>query len=81
MKTSTKNKKMLAYAKSLGFTGRVSETGECLVSAEEGDGAADYYGEFRGGYPYVNEKLEAKAKKLGGFWEWENPGVIVFYAD
>ena len=51
----------------------------CLfISAENGDNAADYYGEHRGGYCWINEALEAWAEKRGGYFEWENPGTIVF---
>ena len=46
------------------------------VSAEEGDGVADYYGEFRGGYPWIEPRLEAWAEKHGAYWEWCNPGRI-----
>jgi hypothetical protein len=38
---------------------------------------ADYYGEYRGGYPWVSEFAENYAKSLGGYWEWENPGCLV----
>lgn len=47
------------------------------VSAEDGNYFADYYGEFRGGYPWIDPRLEAFAKRNGGYWEWENPGAIV----
>ena len=40
--------------------------------------AIDYYGEFRGGTPYISEELEAWAEKQGGYWEWENPESICF---
>lgn len=55
---------------------------EILVSAEGGDAQlwADYYGEFRGGYPYINQALESFAKKHGMYWEWENPGAIYLCA-
>ncbi len=35
----------------------------------------DYYGEYRGGCMWVNEKLETWAKENFGkyaYWEWEN---------
>lgn len=38
--------------------------------------ALDYYGEFRGGYPWIHPELESWAAKNGFFWEWENPGTI-----
>lgn len=51
-----------------------------MVSAENGDGAADYYGEFQGnGYPYIDPALEAFADKYGVYWEWVNPGQIALY--
>lgn len=37
----------------------------------------DYYGEFRGDYPWIDPKLRAYAEELGGYWEWENPACIV----
>ena len=49
------------------------------VSAEEGDGAADYWGEFSGGDPEIHPKLEAYADKHGLYWEWVNPGCIALY--
>lgn len=50
-----------------------------MVSAEHGDGAADYYGEFRGGYPYIDPALEKFAEKHDAYWEWVNPGLIALY--
>jgi hypothetical protein len=59
------------------------------VSAESGDGAADYYGEGLAllaeelgkpvegaGLPWINPKLEAWAEAHGVYWEWVNAGVI-----
>jgi len=50
-----------------------------LVSAEDGHYFADYYGEYRGGYPWIHEDLEAFAKEHKCFWEWENPGCVGLY--
>jgi hypothetical protein len=47
------------------------------VSAEEGDGAADYWQEF--GNDPINPKLERWAEQNGLYWEWENPGCIAAY--
>ena len=47
-----------------------------IVSAEDGRDFADYYGEFRGGYPFVDPVLEKFAATNNMFWEWENPGCI-----
>lgn len=47
------------------------------VSGEDGKGLVDYYGEYRGGYPYINSKLEEWAGSNGCYWEWQNPGCIV----
>ena len=48
------------------------------ISGEEGDSLLDYYGEYRDGCPYICSELEAWAAKHGGFWEWLNPGAIMF---
>lgn len=36
----------------------------------------DYYGEFRGGYPWINSKIESGLATLGFFLEWKNPGCL-----
>lgn len=41
----------------------------------------DYYGEFRGNYPWVDESLVKYLKKIGYGYEWENPGCIVVFND
>lgn len=40
---------------------------------------ADYYGEYRGGYPYIDQKLEDFAAKYDRTIEWIDPGTIGFY--
>lgn len=50
--------------------------GAICISGEDGLGLVDYYGEFRGGYPHVDEKLLAFAKARGLYWEWNDPGSI-----
>lgn len=47
-----------------------------LVSAEEGDGAAEYYG--INGFPFIYSELEKYARKNGGHWEWRDPSAIIF---
>jgi len=42
----------------------------------DGLAAADYYGEYRGGYPWVNPKLEEVLGKSGYFIEWYDPGSL-----
>lgn len=49
------------------------------VSAEDGRGFADYYGEYRGGYPWIHPKLVEYAEKNNMHWEWDNPGSIALY--
>ena len=39
--------------------------------------AADYYGEFNGGYAYVNPKLTKALETMGYQIEWENPGELI----
>lgn len=46
--------------------------GMLFISAEEGDGAADYYEDF------INPTLENWAKKKNGYLEWMNPACLVF---
>lgn len=82
MKTPTRTRnKILAEITKMGFHAFHHEgEGDIVkVSAEHGDGAADYWGEFRGGYPWINPKLEELADKHKAFWEWENPGCIALY--
>lgn len=63
----------------MGFCARV-EGGSVYISAEEGDDAADYYGEFRGGGSWINPKIEAVCEKAGYELEWNNPGQLVAFA-
>lgn len=49
-----------------------------FVTSEDGHSFIDYYGEYRGGYPYIAPALEKWAKDNGGYWEWQNPSAIVF---
>ena len=51
--------------------------GLLFVSAEDGKGFADYYGEFTGGYSYIDERLEKFAEKQDCWWEWHDAGTIV----
>lgn len=39
----------------------------------------DYYGEFRGGYPWISPEAEEVLSKYGLFFEWENPGCVFAY--
>ena len=41
--------------------------------------AADYYGEFRGGGPWVDPRLEKAVEALGYFVEWYDPGTMFAY--
>lgn len=54
------------------------DDGLLCVNGEHQDGYLflDYYGEFRGGYPWICPELEAFAKEAGGYWEWQHPGAI-----
>ena len=49
------------------------------ISGEYGDGLLDFYGEFSSDWPYIHPTLEEWATKMGGYWEWQNPGAIAFY--
>ncbi len=52
-----------------------------IVHNDNGAHFIDYYGEFRGGYPWVHETLEAWAKEHGTYWEWRDTGSIVCYPE
>jgi len=74
--------KAVTEVEALGFHTFFHDEGEFIkVSAENGDDAADYYGEFHNtdGLPWINPELEAIATKYGMFWEWCNPGCIALY--
>lgn len=71
--------KIEAQIEEMGFRSFDWGDGVVRVSAEEGDSAADYWGEFRGNCPWINPKLEALAEKYDCFWEWMNPGAIALY--
>jgi hypothetical protein len=51
--------------------------GYLYVSAENGDDAADYYGEYHGGYAWINPILEKFATDNKCYWEWQDAGTIV----
>lgn len=77
MYTDSKRARIEARIQKMGFhTCRWREDGVVYVSAEHGDDAADFYGEFRGGYPWINPKLEKVAEQNHCYWEWINGGVI-----
>jgi hypothetical protein len=61
------------------FIGKDSRGGPVLCISSEYSVSSywlDYYGEFRGGYPWINPILEAWAKERGMFWEWYDPSYI-----
>lgn len=58
------------------------QEGRLYISAEMNYSqscVADYYGEFRDGYAWINEKIEKRAKELGLHIEWQNPGCLAVY--
>ncbi|MFV2091155.1 MAG: hypothetical protein ACC642_10880 [Pseudomonadales bacterium] len=55
------------------------ESNQVMLSAEDGGYFADYYGEFRGGYPWIDPRVEKAAERLGFYWEWENAAVLTAY--
>jgi hypothetical protein len=50
--------------------------GECFNSV-----AIDYYGEYRGGWPWIASALENLAKLHKMHWEWDNAASISLYED
>lgn len=57
----------------------VGSEGALHISAEDGLYFVDYYGEYRGGDPYIDPALITWAKKNDGHWDWDSPGSICFY--
>ena len=47
-----------------------------FISAEDGKGLADYYGEGVGGYPWIHRDLETLAEELDVLIEWQDPGTL-----
>ncbi len=76
---------LVAKIKKAGFgeaiLGHNEYGGLITLSTERGieEQVADYYGEFRGGYPWISSKLEKIAKQAGAYWEWINPAMISLY--
>lgn len=79
MNTRSSNKNLTNKIKALGFTPFPHEERWVAVSGDEGDDAMDYYGDFRGGYPWINPKLKDLAKEFDMIIEWINPGSICFF--
>lgn len=52
-----------------------------LISSVDGENiylpVIDYYGEYRGGYPWVDKRLAKWLKNNGLVYEWENPACII----
>lgn len=46
------------------------------VSGDHDDNMIDYYGDYRGGYSWINPILEKVAKDCNCYWEWDNPSSI-----
>ncbi len=56
--------------------GFITEEGRLALSAEEGDGFLDYYGEFHDGYPFIHPDLVMWAKRYDSCFEWDDPGSV-----
>jgi hypothetical protein len=73
------DKQLIEAVKALGFHSFDCKEHSCYlvnISLEHGDDAGDFYGEYRGGYPWINPKLEQLARSNDAYWEWINPGHI-----
>ena len=53
--------------------------GTIQIDGEYGHDTCDYYGDFRGGYSWINPTLERLAKEAGFMIEWENPACCRLY--
>jgi hypothetical protein len=74
-------KKMIKELTALGAFVFMGDDGSVKMSAEEGDGLADYYGEFTGFDPWVDPRVEKIVTRNGGFVEWDNPGCLSIWRD
>jgi len=74
-----KTETAIKQIKAMGFHPFKSDSGIVFVSGDYGDNAMDYYGEYRGGYPWINPNLLAFAEANKCYFEWDNPGGITMY--
>jgi len=58
----------------------VASDGTIIDQIDMEDVAIDYYGDYRGGYPWIDERLEKLATKEKMHWEWDNPAVITMFS-
>lgn len=61
------------------FLWKDGDNSRARLSSEDGGYFCDYYGEYRGGYPWIHPEVEAVAKKFGMMIEWYDPSHIAFY--
>lgn len=57
----------------------INEEGNICCTNNRGHDTFDYYGEYRGGYPWVNPILEKIANEKNLYWEWQDPSCIILY--
>lgn len=50
--------------------------GTLFLSTEDGKLFADFYGEYRGGYDWIDPRLVKWATKKRAYWEWQNAGCV-----
>jgi hypothetical protein len=63
------------------FVGGGPDDPDLILSAEDGGYFADYYGEYRGGYPWIDPRVEQWAVDNGMHLEWQNPGAVGIWYD
>lgn len=52
--------------------------GNFCISGEDGLCLIDYYGEVNNGYPFIHPELVEYAAAAGGYFDWANPGAVMF---
>ena len=57
-------------------TAYLPETKGDALLEKSGFQVVDYYGEYRGGDPWIHPAIETEAKRRGLFLEWENAGCV-----
>lgn len=52
---------------------------QIIVSVEDGGHFGDYYGEYRGGDPWIHEAIEEWCQRHGYEADWRDPGSLILY--
>jgi hypothetical protein len=59
----------------------IDEDGRVCIHANLGDGAAEYYGQYRNGLPWISRILMVFAKQNNMYWQWRGTDTIVLHCN